>query len=92
MVSREPKLRNGWRDFVIAVLAGALLSAGGIWAAWGRDVVSRSELDARLAPQHEVIAELKEQVHELSVQLQRQAELLAKLQALVDRMERGRVQ
>jgi prefoldin subunit 5 len=73
---------------VIAALVGALLSAGSVWVAWGRDVVPRHELELRLQPYERSLDELKAQIQALTQELQRQRDVLTRIEALMDRVGR----
>jgi hypothetical protein len=73
---------------VIAALVGALLSAGSVWVAWGRDVVPRHELEIRLQPYQQTMEELKAQIQALAQELQRQRDVLTRIETLVDRVGR----
>jgi hypothetical protein len=79
---------NGWRDVVIAALVGALLSAAGVWVAWGREVASRQEVELRLAPYREAVTELKGQLNAVAQELQRQRDVLTRLETLMERVGR----
>lgn len=79
---------NGWRNVIITALLSILLTVAGGWIAWGRQAVTREDVATIWAPDRQTITQLRAAVQGLTEQVQRHGEQLARLEAVLDRLER----
>jgi hypothetical protein len=85
---------NGWRHVLITALLSIVLTGGGAWFAWGRQTVSRIDVAEMIRTQdpyladRETVRQLQLSVDRLMERVQGQGEQLARIGAVLERVER----
>jgi uncharacterized protein HemX len=85
---------NGSRHVLITALISIVLTGGTAWFAWGRQSVSRADVTEMIKTQdpyladRQTVQQLKASVDRLTERVQHQGEELARMNAILERVER----
>lgn len=72
---------------VISALSSMVLTGLVAWFTWGMRAVNRDDMGVLLAPDRQVVADLRSAVQDLTVQVREHGQDLARFSAIIQRLE-----